>query len=120
MFDPAGIDDLARRKRLLAAESDLNRQALRLEFCQVRTSLAGVTELMESGRSLWRVLLVAAPVAGLIVSRKHAKWKGLLNAALAGWQVFNRFQPLWTAFKQGREKTPAASPPPGRQAEGDA
>ena len=102
MSNSSGIKELARRKRLLIAESELNRQALKLEFYHVQASLAGVTGLLQTGRSLWRGLAVAAPLASLMVARKNGTWRGLLKATLAGWQMFKRFQPLWAAFKKGR------------------
>jgi hypothetical protein len=88
---------------LLVAESELNRQALKLEFYHVQESLAGVTSLVQSGRSVWRALAMAAPLASLMFARKNGTWKGLLKATLAGWQMLKRFQPFWAAFKKGRQ-----------------
>lgn len=111
MFDAAEIDELARRKRLLLAESELNRQALKVEWCEIQTSLAGVTGIVQTGSSVWRLLALATPLASLFVSRRSGKWSSLLKAALAGWQVFNRIQPLWAALKPRREPAPADDPP---------
>ncbi len=117
MFDAAEMNELAARKRLLAAESELNRQTLRLEFSRMRASVAGVTDLVQSGRSVWRVLAVAAPLAGLLGSRKNGRWRALARAVLAGWQVFKRIQPIWTAFRAGlqtgQKRHPPASAEPG-------
>ena len=116
MPDSSGINDLAGRKRLLVAESELNRQALKLEFYHVQASLAGVTGWLQTGRSVLRGMAVAAPLASLMFARKKGTWRGLLKAALAGWQTFRRFQPLWEAFKKGRqagERVPQEAQPPG-------
>jgi hypothetical protein len=99
----SGITELARRKRLLVAESELTRQALKVDCYDIQASLAGVMGLLQSGRSVWRALAVAAPLASLMFARKNGTWRGLLKATLAGWQMFKRFQPVWTAFKKGRE-----------------
>lgn len=112
MFDAAEIEELARRKRLLLAESELNRQALKVEWCQIQTSLAGVTGMVQTGSSVWRLLALAAPLAGFFVSKKSGKWRGLLKAALAGWQVFNRIQPLWASLKQKKHAAENEPPPP--------
>ena len=103
MFNASEMRELAGRKRLLVAESELNRQALKLEVYHVQASLAGVTGWLQSGRSVWRGLAVAAPLASLMFARKNGTWRGLLKATLAGWQMFKRFRPLWAAFKQGRK-----------------
>ena len=103
MSNSSGITELARRKRLLVAESELNRQALKVDCYDIEASLAGVMGWLQSGRSVWRALAVAAPLASLMFARKNGTWRGLLKATLAGWQMFKRFQPLWDAFKRGRQ-----------------
>jgi len=111
MFDAAEMNELAARKRLLTSESELNRQTLRLEFSRMRAYVAGVTDWVHSGRSVWRVLALAAPLAGLLGFRKNGKWRALARAALTGWQVFQRFQPIWTAFRAGLQAGQKRHPP---------
>ena len=68
--------------------------------------------MVQTGSSVWRLLALAAPLAGFFVSKKSGKWRGLLKAALAGWQVFNRIQPLWASLKQKKHAAENEPPPP--------
>ena len=108
------MKELEQRKRLLVAESDLNRQALQVELHHIRTSFTRVSGIVRSGRSLTRALLMAAPLATMLVSRRRgrqAQRNGLFKKMLAGYQMFRRFQPLWAAFKAGRKAGEATSRP---------
>jgi hypothetical protein len=92
MFDSAALKELAARKRLLVLESELNRQAVEAELRHLRGSLTGMALAMKSGRILLRVLLLAAPVAGLVASRKQGRWGRLIRAALAGWRLWKQVE----------------------------
>ena len=98
MFDSANGKRLAARKRLLVLESEMNRQALLLEFDQLRTSVDSsvgrVTSAVKSGQNYARLLLLAAPLAGLVFSRRKTGWGLLMKGATSAWNLFKRVQGL--------------------------
>jgi hypothetical protein len=100
MRDPAEMNELAARKRLLAIESELNRQALRHETAHIRQSLGRWKEILGTGRTAYPLVLAAAPLAGLFVSRKTGRWAGLITKALIGYRLARRFYDLWRSFKE--------------------
>jgi hypothetical protein len=109
MFNAAEIEELAARKRLLATESDLNRQALRMEMERVRASAAKVEKIFRFGRSAYPVVLAASPLAGYFFASKAGPAKGILKSALWGWQIVRRLKPFWDKWRTS--KSSAESPP---------
>ena len=92
MFDSAALKALAVRKRLLVLESELNRQAVLKELEQLHASLTGLAQVVDSSRRLVRVLLLAAPVAGLLVSRKFGGLRFVTRAVLRGWRFWKHLE----------------------------
>src|ERR1051326_1238064 len=109
MFNSAEIEELAARKRLLAAESDLNRQALRAELERVRAWVAKVEKFVRFGRSAYPVVLAASPLAGYFFSSKAGPAKSILNSAVWGWQIIRRLKRFWDKWKTA--KSSGQSPP---------
>ena len=85
MFKSAEIIALAAQKKLLVAESELNRHAIAQELKQIRSATAGVADLIQPGRG--RMLLLA-PLAGFVLGSGGKPWKGLLKKIVIGWQLF--------------------------------
>ena len=102
MFDSAEIKQLAARKTLLAAESDLNRQALRIEMERVRASVAKVEKVVHFGRSAYPVMLAASPLAGYFFATKAGPAKSILKSAVWGWQLVRQLKPFWDKWRESR------------------
>lgn len=109
MFNAAEIEQLSARKRLLAAESDLNRQALRMELGQFRASVAKVEKVIRFGRSAYPVVLAASPLAGYFFASKAGPTKSILKSALWGWQLVRRLKPFWDKWRASK---PSDESPP--------
>ena len=102
MLDPAAVEALAVRKRLLVAECEAHRRAFDLELAQLRSDGAALAQPVKSVLSVSRLLGLAVPVAGLFLGRGKGRSVGWLKAGLIGWQVVRRFQPLWIQFRNRR------------------
>lgn len=109
MFNPAEIEELASRKRLLAAESDLNRQALRLELERWQASLTKLEKVVRFGRSAYPVVLAASPLAGYFFTSKAGPVRSILKSAVWGWQLVRRLKPFWDKWRES--KSSGQNPP---------
>ena len=103
MFNPAEVEELAARKRLLAAESDLNRQALMLEFSHLRASAAKVEKVFRFGTSAYPIVLATAPLAGYFFASKAGPVSKIFKSAVWGWQVVQKLRPLWDKWRQSKD-----------------
>ena len=108
MLNTSEVNELAARKRLLAMESELNRQALLHEAAHIQQTVARWKEHLGTGRAAYPFLMAAAPVAGWFVSRKAGRWAGLMSKALLGWRLARHFSALWRSFR-GRPSPGAES-----------
>jgi hypothetical protein len=100
MLNTAEKNELMAQKQLLVAESEINRQALRLQFSRVQSSFSGITRVMESGRAMSPLLMLAGTLAGFAF--KKTNWKAILSKALFGWKAVQFVRSLW-----GRGRKPA-------------
>jgi len=103
MFNPTEVEELAARKRLLAAESDLNRQALKLELSRLRASAAKVEQVFRFGKSAYPVVLATAPLAGYFFASKAGAAAKILKSAVWGWQVVRKLKPFWDKWRKPKE-----------------
>jgi hypothetical protein len=110
MFNPAEVEELAARKRLLAVESDLNRQALMSELSRLRASAEKVERVFRFGKSAYPLALATAPLAGYFLSSKAGPVTKILKSAVWGWQVVQRLKPFWDKWR--RQSKPAEPDPP--------
>jgi hypothetical protein len=94
----SGLSELERRRKALLVESELNRQALRLEVLSVTTTVQRIRNGFLSGQSLWKWL---APVAGFLIARKLAKPK---TSGIGASSVLNIGRALWTAWRERRKE----------------
>ncbi len=106
MSDPTRVEDLASRKRLLVAECEAHRRAFSLELAQLQSSTAALAQPVKSAMSVSRLLVLIAPVAGFVLGRRKGRSGGWLKMGLLGWQLFRRFQPLWSQFRSRRQDRP--------------
>lgn len=102
MPTPPGLKELDQRRTALLLESELNRQALRVEMLQARLSLDRLRSGLSSGQNLWRWL---APVAGFVLARKFGSAGGPVAKGSA---IIAIGQALWTAWRDRRRR---AEPP---------
>jgi hypothetical protein len=106
MFNPTEVEELAARKRLLAAESDLNRQALMGELSRLRASAEKVERVFRLGKSTYPIVLATAPLAGYFLASKTGPVTKILKSAVWGWQVVQRLKPLWDKWRQPKADEP--------------
>jgi hypothetical protein len=109
MFNTAEVGELAARKRLLAAESDLNRQALLSELSRFRASAEKVERVFRFGKSAYPLVLATAPLAGYFLASKTGPVTKILKSAVWGWQVVQRLKPFWDKW---RKSSPTQPEPP--------
>lgn len=102
MFNAAEVNELAARKQLLAAESNLNRQALKHEFAELRASAARVGDAVRFGRSAYPIVMAAAPLAGYVLASKAGAVSKIFRSAVWSWQVVRRLKPFWDKWKRGK------------------
>lgn len=88
MFNSEALRQLSQRKRILAAESDVNRFALRLEVNQLLQSTRFVTTAARNWRAYWKVGLAVAPLLGITLVRKGSAITRLMRFTLASWQIY--------------------------------
>jgi len=103
VLNAAGVEELAARKRLLVAECESHRRALNLELAEFQATVDATVHPLKSALSISRVLVMAAPLAGLVLGRAAGRSRGWLKMSLVGWQVFRRIQSAWAGFRKRRE-----------------
>jgi hypothetical protein len=108
MFNAAEIENLAARKRLLAAESDLNRQALLAEASRLRASAGKMQRVFRFGKTAYPVMLATAPLAGYFLASKTGPVMKIVKSAVWGWQMLQRVKPFWDKWRhsKGAESDP--------------
>jgi hypothetical protein len=106
VFEAAQLRELAARKRLLVAESELNRHLLAIELARIRPFAARIEAISRFGRSVPLILAAALAVAGGFFLAKPNSLRGLISKALIAWQFFNRLKPIWKRWQSRRGKPP--------------
>src|SRR5258708_1675212 len=99
------VKKLEARKRFLLAKSEMYRQTLTLEIANLKFSTALLKRKLKSKGSIFALLALAVPMAGLLVARKRPKPAlGLLPKLISGWKLFGRIAPLWQRFSSVRRR----------------
>ncbi len=96
-----GLKDLRERKAVLAAESEIYRETLRLEAQNLRLYTARVRRKLEFLKAA-NPLLAWAPLLGalgnLVFRKKREKrrrgWLGMAGAALSWWRTYRHYRPV--------------------------
>jgi hypothetical protein len=91
-YDP----ELETRKRVLAAESEIYRQTLKLELHNLHLYGLGVRRRLSVFRWIRPALSVAGPFAALWFTSRRAKAErarpaGLLGKVLLGWRLYQKY-----------------------------
>ena len=100
MFDSAAINELVLRKELLKTESDLNRQALSSQLTELRASLKTVDQVGHWARKAYPLLLLVAPVAGYLWSRRRPTGQGLGSMVMGLARLAGLLKPLWSRLRR--------------------
>ncbi len=108
MLNTAEIKELSAQKRLLVAESELNRHALKNEFGRLRSAAGNLPDLLQPGRSS---MLLLAPLAGFVMSSVGKPFKGLLKKAVVAWQLFRVVKRLLSALSTRTPAVEESNPP---------
>lgn len=93
MFAQARLTEIAARKRLLVAQSHLQRTAVEVQFVQAAARLGWVASAGQKLRSHAGWLIPGAAVAGLLAARHWrplAKW---IPIGISAWRWFQRLKP---------------------------
>ncbi len=106
MFETARVKELAARKRLLVAESEVNRRLLAVELSRLQPAVEQAEQAFSYGRVVSPLVLTVAAVAGGFLLTKGKSLKGLTAKALVGWQLFKRLKPLWDRWRAGAAEAP--------------
>jgi hypothetical protein len=104
------VSPLEQRKRELLARSQLCREGMEAELRNIQTATAWVPKAIKIARSVYPVLMLAAPLLGYGFARKKRfvetapKKLGILSTALAGFQLFRKVKPVWDGFRDYRNR----------------
>jgi hypothetical protein len=101
-----GLKPLQSRKRDLLLESELNRQALRLEIARLRLRGEQLRNGIATGQVWWKL---AAPIAGFFIARRVSKGSGLVAK---GSLLVSLLGTAWK-FWSGRKPADAREMPEG-------
>lgn len=104
--------ELELRKRALAAESEIYRETLKLEFHNLRLYGASVKRRLSVFRAIGPIMLAVAPIAAMLVKRRTEARLGVFGKALRGWQLYRKFAPAlgillarWNTRRSGSNAT---------------
>ncbi len=95
-----GLSELQRRREALLVESELNRQALRLEIMQINLTIDRLRHGLVSGQTVWKL---AAPIVGFLIARKFSRFGA--DRGANGSSVFNIGRGLWNAWQEWRRSS---------------
>jgi hypothetical protein len=103
------VNDLDDRKRVLLAQSELNRQTLKLELANIKFA-AG---LLKRRYSLYRAAVLslgaAAPLAGFLLSRRwsgrEGEGRGLLSKLRSGLSFVGALSPFLKKMRSAERPT---------------
>ena len=109
------MNQLEAKKRALAAESEVYRETLKLEFHNLRIYGFRAKQKFKSFARPNPLFLLAGPLAGALIKRRGSSWVRKIAMVFLTWQLFNRVAPFLSGlFSPGRA---AAAPGSSRTAE---
>lgn len=99
------VNSLAEYKKELVARSDAYRHAMAVEVHHIKSTTAWIPRTVHMVRWASPLLMVAAPVAGLLLGRRlkarpaaHPPRKGLLARVLAGVAMYRKVRSIVDLF----------------------
>ncbi len=100
------MNELKQRRAALLLESELNRQALRVELLRAQMSVDRFRDGITSGQNLWKWV---APVAGFLLARKFGSAGG---AVAKGSALIAAGRALWSAWRERRSRSTSSASGP--------
>jgi hypothetical protein len=95
------------KKKLLAAESEVYRQLLKLEFQTFKIYGARTKRKLTSAKTYLPLLMSGLPFLGGFSGRKRGlSLKGIGSLVLLGWKTYQRFAPMFGSGKSIRKEPP--------------
>lgn len=119
------MKELAARRQLLVAESDIRRETLKLEVQNLQLYAAGIQQKMDSFRTA-NPLLMLAPLLGLFFGpplreliaqrrRRRHRWVRLGLSFLFSLRLYRQFRPLLRMLLARPRKPQSVEPTDGMQ-----
>jgi hypothetical protein len=99
------LEELARQKKVLLAESSLNRATWQAEVEYLRSAAGWVGEAGRVSRHFKPLLLFLAPLAGFLLSRRSRQSSTWLNRMTAAAKWVGPLLGLWKRFSAGRRQS---------------
>ena len=110
MFGREELDQLAREKQALVAESGLHRLTLQAELQNLRSATAWVHDAARWPRKAGPVLLTLAPLAGFLLTRLSRRPDSWFNRVAAAAKWTGPLYTLWKTFCAGGKEPEAGEP----------
>ena len=87
---------LEAQKKLLVVQSDIYRCTLSLQCARIEASMAWVDHTVSFIRSVYPLMILAAPILGFAAVKRRSLLRNLWVKALFGWQLYRK---LWPRIK---------------------
>jgi hypothetical protein len=100
------LDKLNVQKQALLLESGLNRAALQADLRNLRSVNAWVSGAARASRQFTPLLLLLAPVAGLLLGRGFRRTDSWLSRVVAVVKWIGPLYQLWRSFSPARKEAP--------------
>lgn len=101
------MNRFAARKKLLAAESEVYRQLLKMEMETFKVYAVRTKRRFTSLNSLLPLLMSSVPLAaGMFGKKRRFSLKKIFSLLFFGWKTYQRFSPM---FRSGFSGKPGAS-----------
>ena len=98
------------RKKLLAAESEVYRELLKLEFQTFKIYAIRTKRKLSSAKTYMPLLASGIPLlSGLFGRKGGGSLKKFVSLALLGWKTYQRFAPMFGRGKSSKEFTQTAA-----------
>jgi hypothetical protein len=110
VFGQKELEELAREKQALLAESNLNRLVLQAEIHHLRSATAWVGEAARWPQKAGPLLLVLAPLAGFLLTRISRREDSWFNRVAAATKYIGPLYTLWRNFSASRKQAEGGDP----------
>jgi hypothetical protein len=104
------LASLDQQKQVLLLESGLNRVTLQAEVQSLRSATAWVSDVTSASRELAPLLIVLAPLAGFLLTRRSRRSSSWLSRVMALAKCVVPVYRLWKSFSARRSEPEAGTP----------